>query len=41
MKDKIGTIIMSIIIILILVVFGILGMIMWNEIKEMQVTTEP
>ena len=41
MKDKIGTIIMSIIIILILVVFGIVGMIMWDEIKAMQVTTEP
>lgn len=41
MKDKIGTIIMSIIIILILVVFGIFGMIMWEEIKAMQVTIEP
>lgn len=41
MKDKIGTIIMSIIIILILAVFGVFGMIMWEEIKAMQVTVEP
>ena len=41
MKDKIGTIIMSIIIILILGAFGIFGIIMWEEIKAMQVTTEP
>lgn len=41
MRDKIASVIMSIVIILIMVVFGIFGVIFWEEIQSMQTSIEP
>ena len=41
MKNKIATIIMSIIIILIIGVFSLFGILLWKEIKRMETSVEP
>jgi len=41
MKSKIASIIMTIIIVLIMGVFSLFGMLLWNEIKRMETSVEP